>query len=219
MNDFVVNGFERHVGSHDAGNVVLQRGAKDAAEYRDDEQPHQDARERAAEMKSAVKQNHGQREKTQPEMAAHPGLRPADTPGGHALSRAEKRSKKHEGKTDAAEKQANRAAAARSLRRIERIKHIDHCGRCQNGQRGNGPVALGSVQSHFRWPWPSMSEKNVRGSTRCAASCGHAYTQLGSFKCVHKSHEVAFCLIVAFLRPVRSGSSIITSNGCKLMLP
>src|SRR6267143_1835627 len=98
MSDFVVNGFERYVGSHGAGNVVLQRCAKDAAEHRNDEQPHQDARGCAAETKSAVKQNHGQREKTQPEMAAHPGLRPADTPGGHALSRAEKRSKKHVGK-------------------------------------------------------------------------------------------------------------------------
>src|SRR6266403_5182869 len=99
-------------------------------------------------------------------MAAHPGLRPADTPGGHALSRAEKRGKKHEGKTDAAENQANRAAAAGTLRRIERIKHIDHCGRCQNGERGDGPPALGSIQTHFGWPGPSMSAKNVRGSTR-----------------------------------------------------
>jgi len=126
MSDFVVNGFERHVGSHGAGNKVLQRGAQHAAEHRDDEQPHQDARERAAEMKSAVKQNHRQREKTQPEMAAHPGLRPAYTPRGHALSCAEKRGKKHEGKTDAAENQPNRAAAAWSLRSVERIKYIDH---------------------------------------------------------------------------------------------
>src|SRR6266403_393305 len=152
-------------------------------------------------------------------MAAHPGLRPADTPGGHALSCAEKRGKKHEGKTETAESQANRAAAARSLWRIERIEQIDHRGRRQNGQRCHGPATLCLIHSHFARPWPSMSAKNVLGSTRCAASCGHAYTQLGSFKCVHKSHEVAFCLIVAFLRPARSGSSIITSNGCKLMLP
>src|SRR5258706_14076048 len=132
MSDFVVNGFEGHVGSHGAGNVVWQRGAKDAAEPRNDEQPHQDAGERAAEMKSAVKQNHGQREKTQPKMAAHPGLRPADTPGGHALSRAEKRSKKHEGKTHAAEEQANRAAPARSLRRSERVQYIDDSGHREN---------------------------------------------------------------------------------------
>jgi len=49
-----------------------------------------------------------------------------------------------------------------------------------------------------------MPAKNSRGSTRCAASCGQAYTQLGSFRCVHKSHEVAFCLITAFCRPACS---------------
>src|SRR5882762_7040243 len=72
---------------------------------------------------------------------------------------------------------------------------------------------------HFTSPAAKISAKNVFGSTRCAASCGHAYTQLGSFKCVHKSHEVAFCLMAAFLRPARSGSSTITSNGCKLIFP
>src|ERR1700682_5529914 len=126
MSDFVVNGFERHGGSHGAGKIVLQTGAKTAAEHGDEKQPHQDARERAAEMKSAVRQNHGQREKPQPQMAAHPGLRPADTPGGHALSRPEKCGKKHEGKTDAAKKQPNGAAAARSLRRSERVENINH---------------------------------------------------------------------------------------------
>src|SRR6476646_3950329 len=114
MSDLVVNRFKRHIGSHGAGNIVLQRGAKDTTEHGDDEQPHQDARERAAEMKSPVKQNHGQCEKTKPEMAAHPGLGPADTPSGHALSCAEKRGKEHEAETDNAEHQANCAAAARS---------------------------------------------------------------------------------------------------------
>src|SRR2546426_12357441 len=66
---------------------------------------------------------------------------------------------------------------------------------------------------------PSSGAKNVRGSTRCAASCGHAYTQLGSFKCVQRSHDVAFCFTIALLRPGRSGSSATTSKGCRLMLP
>jgi len=56
--DFVVNRFERGVGSHHARDIVLQRRAEHAAEHRNDEQPHQDARERAAEMKSSVKKNH-----------------------------------------------------------------------------------------------------------------------------------------------------------------
>src|SRR5258706_12021198 len=104
MSDFVVNGFEGHVGSHGAGNVVLQRGAKDAAEHRDDEQPHQDARERAAKMKSAVKKYHRQREKTEPKVAAHPDLRATDSPRRDAFPRAQKRSKNHEAETDDAER-------------------------------------------------------------------------------------------------------------------
>src|SRR6266853_800988 len=33
---------------------------------------------------------------------------------------------------------------------------------------------LRTTDSHFAEPWPSISAKNVRGSTRCAASCGQA---------------------------------------------
>src|SRR5271155_5155083 len=43
--------------------------------------------------------------------------------------------------------------------------------------------------------------KNSFGSTRCAASCGQAYTQLGSARSVHKSQEVAFCFTTAIWRP------------------
>src|SRR5258707_6627610 len=80
-------------------------------------------------------------------------------------------------------------------------------------------IQLADSILHFTAPAASIPAKNSRGSTRCAASCGHAYTQLGSFKCVHKSHEVAFCLITAFCRPACSGSSAITSNGCRLIFP
>src|SRR5580700_1796816 len=61
--------------------------------------------------------------------------------------------------------------------------------------------------------------KNSFGSTRCAASCGQAYTQLGSARSVHKSHEVAFCFTTAIWRPAFTGSFSITVNGCMLMLP
>src|SRR3989442_10819408 len=82
--------------------------------------------------------------------------------------------------------------------------------RCVSSMRMRGSAP------HFP---PSNGAKNVRGSTRCAASCGHAYTQLGSFKCVQRSHDVAFCFTIALLRPGRSGSSATTSKGCRLMLP
>src|SRR5271156_2581394 len=67
--------------------------------------------------------------------------------------------------------------------------------------------------------WPSRPAKNLRGSTRWAASCGHAYTQLGSARSVHKSHEVAFCLTIAIFRPGWPGSSAITLNGWRLIFP
>ncbi len=102
--DFVVNGFERNVGRHHLRNVMLQHRAENAAEHRDDEQPHQDARERAAKMKSAVKKYHRQREKTEPKVAAHPDLRATDSPRRDAFPRAQKRSKNHEAETDDAER-------------------------------------------------------------------------------------------------------------------
>src|SRR5258708_511305 len=58
--------------------------AKHAAETRNDEQPRQDTRKSAAELKSTVKQNHWQRKKAEPEVAAHPGLCAADAPRGDA---------------------------------------------------------------------------------------------------------------------------------------
>src|SRR5271170_1182065 len=61
--------------------------------------------------------------------------------------------------------------------------------------------------------------KNSFGSTRCAASCGQAYTQLGSARSVHKSQEVAFCFTTAISRPAFIGSFSSTVNGCILMLP
>jgi len=63
-------------------------------------------------------------------------------------------------------------------------------------------------------------KKTAAAPRECAASCGHAYTQLGSFKCVHKSQDVAFCLTVAFLPPrVFRIFRPSTSNGCRLIFP
>src|SRR5580704_2036488 len=152
-------------------------------------------------------------------MPAHPSLRASNAPRRNALSSPKKRRENHERETDDTKSQANRAAASRSSRRIEIIDDVNNRRCRENPERRDGPAALGLVHSHFAGPCPSISATNVLGSTRCAASCGHAYTQLGSFKCVQRSHDVAFCLIVAFFRPARSGSSTITSNGCKLIFP
>ena len=57
VGNFIVDGFQRNVGSHHAGNVVLDDRAQDAAEDGEDEEPHQNLRKRAAEMKSTVEEN------------------------------------------------------------------------------------------------------------------------------------------------------------------
>src|ERR1700689_2754254 len=61
--------------------------------------------------------------------------------------------------------------------------------------------------------------KNCRGSTRCAASCGQANTQLGSAKSEQRSQEVAFCFTIATFFPAAPGTSAKTLNGCMLIFP
>src|SRR5437879_1394126 len=153
---------------------MLQRGAEHAAQHRNDEQPHQYARKCAAEMKSTVKKNHRQRKKSKPEMAAHPGLCAADAPSGNAFPGAKQSSKNHESEADDAEHETDNAAAARTSPRFECIEDIHKREKRQNCQRCQCPAALRFVNSHLPGPWPSISAKNVRGSTRCAASCGQA---------------------------------------------
>src|SRR5260370_41520725 len=130
-------------------------------------------------------------------MAADRGLCAPDAPRGNAFTRAEKRCKNHEAETDDSEREADGAASARSLRRFGCMEGVHDRRNREECQRCEGPAALRFVHSHFAGPWPSMSAKKVRGSTRCAASCGQASTQLGSFKCGQRPHEVAFCLSAA----------------------
>src|SRR5438552_8760096 len=140
-------------------------------------------------------------------MTAHPRLRSAHAPRGNTFPCSKESGKDHKSEADGAEREADHAAAARALWSIQVVEDVHDCGTHQNCQCGEGPTALRLVHSHFAEPWPSMVAKNVSGSTRCAASCGQAETQLGSFKFMHRSQEVTFCLMAAFLRPVRSGSS------------
>src|SRR5262249_6732383 len=118
----------------------------------DDEQPHQHACERAAKMKTAVKENHRQRQEAEPQMPAHPGLRAAQAPTGHALSCTEQRSKNREAEADDAKEKTNCAAAARTLRRIERVDDVQDRRGCKNRKRSDGPGAMRAVDPHFAPP-------------------------------------------------------------------
>src|SRR5437879_2502403 len=103
---------------------MLQRGSERAASDGNDQQPHQHARERAAKMKTGVKENGRQRQKTEPEVAAHPGLRAANTPGRHAFSCAQQRGKNHAAEPEDSKQETNNASAAWPLQCVERIAEI-----------------------------------------------------------------------------------------------
>src|SRR3989442_15753454 len=105
MRDFVVDGFERSIGRHDARQIMLQDCAEDAATNDNNQEPHQDSREGPAEVKAAVEEKDREAQQSEPEMTADPGLRPAETPSGHTLSRAQKRRENHGVDTDDAKEQ------------------------------------------------------------------------------------------------------------------
>ena len=174
VSDFVVDGLERHVGGQDSGEVILQSSAEDAAGDGEDEEPHQDTGERAAKMETTVEQNEREAEKTEPEVATHPSLSAAEPPGRNTLTRAEQRSENHEGETDDAEGEADGAAAARTGGGSARVAEINDGAEAENCERCVEPGTLGAVQSHGRGPWPFTAVKNLRGSTRWAASWGQA---------------------------------------------
>lgn len=144
--DLFVNRFHRDFDGDFARDVRLQHGSEDAAGDHDEKQHHQDKRERAAHVKSGVKQNDGQADETEPEMTAHPRLRAADAPDGKSFPRAKKPNENHERKAHGAESDADGAAAARALRRRERAGNINS--RCddQKNRRGDHPLALGMVE-------------------------------------------------------------------------
>src|SRR5208282_4846247 len=65
----------------------------------------------------------------------------------------------------------------------------------------------------------SRPPKNSSGFTRCAASCGQAYTQLGSSWPRQRSQEVAFTFTLAIVLPGYDRSSNWTGKGCILIFP
>src|SRR5258708_7322765 len=120
------------------------------------------------EMKSAVKTNHRKSKEAEPEIAAHPRLCAPAAPRWHAFTRAEKRCKNHEAETDDSEREADGASAARPSWRFGCMEDVHDRRNREDCQRCEGPAALRFVHPHIAGPWPSISAKNVRGSTRCA---------------------------------------------------
>ena len=79
-------------------------------------------------MEAGVKKDQRIAEEAQPDMAAHPGLRPAHAPDRIFFAKAEQRGKNHEPVAGAAVNQADDAAAARAAAREQRVGNIGDCG-------------------------------------------------------------------------------------------
>jgi hypothetical protein len=114
--NLLVNRLHGKLRGVDAWNEVLQRGSENSAGEKKNKQPHHDASERAAEMKAAMEKDERKAEKSQPQMAAHPGLRSSNSPDGKLLAQPQQSGKQHEAESNDAECQAQRAAAPRALR-------------------------------------------------------------------------------------------------------
>ena len=168
--DFIVDRFEGDLGGHPARDVILQRGAKHAARDCDDEQPHQNARKGAAKMKAAVEEDKRKAQKAEPQMAAHPGWCSAKAPGGDAFPCTKERGKDHKREAEDAETEADGAATTWASGSPVHVDDVDGCTERENSERSEEPTPLRVIHSHA----PLNPVKNLRGSTRCAASCGHA---------------------------------------------
>ena len=84
--DLLVDRLHGKLRGVDAWNEVLQRCSQNSTDENKNKKPHQDAGERPAEMKSAVEKDQRKAEKSQPQMAAHPGLRSSHSPDGKLLA-------------------------------------------------------------------------------------------------------------------------------------
>ena len=114
--NLLVNRLHGKLRGVDAWNEVLQRCSQNSAGENKNKKPHQDAGQRSAEMKAAVEKNERKAEKSQPQMAAHPGLRSSDSPDGKLLAQPQQSGKQHEAESNDAVSQAECAAAPRALR-------------------------------------------------------------------------------------------------------
>ena len=78
-----------------ARQEMLQHGAGETAQKNDYQQRHQHECKRAAGVESGMKENHGEAERSKPEMAPHPDGGPADAPERNLLTRPHQSGVKH----------------------------------------------------------------------------------------------------------------------------
>ncbi len=97
-----------------------------------------------------MKENQRQAEQSQPNMAAQPGLRATQPPDRDLLARAEQASVQHHRVSGDAERQADRATAARSAGGTNGINDIDDRARHRRRDGRDDPRTMGSIDAHVR---------------------------------------------------------------------
>src|SRR5215470_5328903 len=108
-------------------------------------------------------------------MTAHPGLGTAKPPCGYALARTECGRKKHECEAGDSKYESDETSAGWAFWRSQCIGNVRNQRHRENPRGNQHPLPLRGVKPHFNFqPCWIISWKNCRGSTRCAASCGHA---------------------------------------------
>ena len=75
--DLLEDCFHRDSCGHQRRHVMLQNGAEYSADNHDYQQHHEHGSEEAAKSEPGVEENYWQAQRSQPQMAAHPGLRAA----------------------------------------------------------------------------------------------------------------------------------------------
>src|SRR5487761_120914 len=144
--DLLVNRFHGDFDRNPAGNIDLERRAKNTARNDNEEQNHQHQSERAARMEARVTENDRKANQAEPEMAAHPRLCASHTPHREFLPCTEKSRENHQREASDTEGKADGAPSARALRGIDRIGYVYGGGDYQENRRANHPIALCAVE-------------------------------------------------------------------------
>ena len=169
-------------------------------------------------------------------MAAHPHLRAADPHDRNFLAPGQQSRKHHESGADDSKRKSDRAAAARTCRRTHGVRDINGRRNPQNDERGRQPFPVCAVYVHVceiigprvsflrllrdagRLP-QQLSQKTSAGPRDGPHRAGtRIRNSAPRGRCTNRTTWPSGFTIATF-RPGCPGTSSITLNGCRLILP
>src|SRR5208282_4918080 len=128
---------------------MLQYRSHDPADENHDKQPHQALRKPRAKAESRMEEDQWKTQETQPEVAAHPGLCPADAPDWHLLPCPQQSRKEHKCGGDAPINQPEDGTAAGTLRRATAVGNVHHGGDDQSCQTADEPLPMCLINAQW----------------------------------------------------------------------